>query len=213
MPQGVLLVDDRTILGRRGFLAGAVAGGAGLAAGVAWSPMVDAASSASGPSAADLGFCADMTAHHVQALVMCERVLGNPTGDAVQAAATEVLRNQSIEVGMMRAWLADWGASTAEPTTVMAWMGMNEGAGMPLAMMPGYASAAELQALAQADGIDQGRQWLTLMRAHHVGGVAMADAAATMASEEKVIRLATTQSAVQSFEIDQYDQLLATTYA
>ena len=204
---------DRTILGRRGFLTAAIAGGVGLAAGTVWSPDAASDDSGSGPSTADLGFCTDMTAHHVQALVMCERVLGNATGDAVQAAATEVLRNQSIEVGMMRAWLADWGASTAEPTTVMAWMGMNEGAGMPLAMMPGYASDAELQALAQAEGLDQGRRWLTLMRAHHVGGVAMADAAVTMASEEKVVRLATTQSAVQSFEIDQYDQLLATTYA
>lgn len=204
---------DRTNLGRRGFLTAALAGGAGLAAGTVWSPNAASGGSGSGPTAADLGFCTDMTAHHVQALVMCERVLGNATGDAVQAAATEVLRNQSIEVGMMRAWLADWGASTAEPTTVMAWMGMNDGAGMPLAMMPGYASDAELQELAQADGLDQGRQWLMLMRAHHVGGVAMADAAVTMASQDKVVRLATTQSAVQSFEIEQYDQLLATTYA
>ena len=28
------------------------------------------------PTEADIGFCADMTLHHVQALAMCQRVLG-----------------------------------------------------------------------------------------------------------------------------------------
>jgi len=167
----------------------------------------------------DIGFCTDMTVHHMQAIGMCERVLGRDTGDPVQAAATEVLRNQAIEVGMMRAWLADWGASTAPPTTVMAWMSMGEMAageheGMPLADMPGYATLAELSALSMADsGVPVGRMWLQLMRAHHVGGVAMAEAAAGMASSEKVVRLARTQAEAQTWEIDQYDVLLRTQYA
>ena len=144
---------------------------------------------------------------------MCQRVLGRDTGDPVQAAATEVLTNQAMEVGQMRAWLADWGESTATPDLVMGWMGMNDGAGMPLAMMPGYATAAQLQDLARADGLDQGRMWLELMRAHHVGGVSMAEAAAELAGTEKVRRLAAAQAAVQSYEISQYDLLLATTYA
>ncbi len=154
-----------------------------------------------------------MTAHHVQAIVMCERVLGRDTGDEVQAAATEVIRNQGIEVGMMRAWLADWGEPTTSPTVAMAWMGMNNGEGMPLAMMPGLASDEQLRQLATTSGRDQGRLWLELMRAHHVGGVTMANAAVELAQQEKVRRLARVQSEVQTFEIGQYDQLLATTYA
>lgn len=144
---------------------------------------------------------------------MCERVLGRDTGDAVQAAATEVIRNQAIEVGMMRAWLADWNQPTTNPEIAMAWMGMNDGEGMPLAMMPGFASDEELDALSLANGLDQGRLWLELMRAHHVGGVNMATAAQELASLEKVRRLARIQAEVQTFEINQYDQLLATTYA
>lgn len=223
------------LLSRRTFLGGAVLGGAGgvvtmtgiHAVSHAAASSDDTTQSDHSASHVDIGFCTDMSAHHVQALDMCERVLGQDTGGAVQSAATEVLRNQSIEVGMMRAWLTDWGASTAPPETVMAWMAhsmdsetpmegemaMDMSDGIPLADMPGYASAEELSALALADGEAKGRLWLELMRAHHVGGVAMAEAALELASEEKVTRLARTQAEVQAYEISQYDLLLSTIYA
>lgn len=197
---------------RRHFLQFGAAAAVGAAAGIA-SPIGDPAAAVEAPNSADIGFCADMTTHHLQALVMCQRVLGRDTGDPVQAAATEVLTNQAMEVGQMRAWLTDWDESTAEPEIVMAWMGMNDGAGMARAMMPGLATDSELQQLSLAVGLDQGRMWLELMRAHHVGGVAMAEAAAGLAGSDKVQRLAAAQAAVQTYEISQYDLLLATTYA
>lgn len=165
------------------------------------------------PTAADIGFCQDMSVHHLQALVMCQRVLGRDTGGAVQAAAAEVLQNQAMEVGQMRAWLADWGASTVPPSIVMGWMGANQGAGMPLAMMPGYASDEELLQLSTTEGHDRGRRWLELMRAHHVGGVMMATEAQNLASSLKVIRLARIQAVTQTYEISQYDLLLEGPYA
>lgn len=199
---------------RRGFLVAAGAGAAGVVGGVAIREATAADESGTeSPSDADIGFLTDMTAHHVQALAMCQRVLGRDTGDAVQAAAAEVLQNQSIEVGTMRAWLADWGQSTSSPTTVMAWMGMNEGQGMPAAMMSGLASDEEMRSLSLAEGTDRGRLWLVLMRAHHVGGVDMAEAAGELVSSEKVARLARIQAEVQSYEISQYDLLLSTAYA
>ena len=165
------------------------------------------------PTEADIGFCQDMSVHHLQALAMCQRVLGRDTGGAVQAAAAEVLQNQAMEVGQMRAWLADWGASTVPPTIVMGWMGANQGAGMPIAMMPGYASDEQLLELSTLGGKDRGRRWLELMRAHHVGGVMMASQAKDLASSTKVIRLAEFQAMAQNFEISQYDLLLAGPYA
>lgn len=165
------------------------------------------------PTSADLGFCSDMSVHHLQALAMCQRVIGRDTGDPVQAAAAEVLQNQAMEVGQMRAWLADWGASTVPPTMVMGWMGANQGAGMPLANMPGYATDEELLELSRRTGIDRGRRWLELMRAHHVGGVNMANQAQNLASSAKVIRLATIQATAQAYEIYQYDLLLTGRYA
>ncbi|MEM9039138.1 MAG: DUF305 domain-containing protein [Actinomycetota bacterium] len=170
-------------------------------------------SASDGPSDADAGFCTDMATHHVQALAMCQRVLGRDVGDPVVAAATEVLQNQSIEVGMMRAWLTDWGRSTARPETVMGWMGANGGAGVPLEQMQGYASDAAMRTLSNGDGLEQGRMWLELMREHHVGGVAMATAALPLVAADKVKRLAETQIMVQTFEVEQYDQLIAGEYA
>ena len=92
-------------------------------------------------------------------------------------------------------------------------MGANQGRGMPLAMMPGYASDEQLLNLSLLSGRELGKNWLELMRAHHVGGVMMAESAKNLASSVKVIRLATFQVEAQTFEISQYDQLLAGAYA
>lgn len=196
-----------TNLNRRKILAAVTA----LPASLTFVP--NAAANDTDPSAADAGFCQDMSVHHLQALAMCQRVLGRDTGDAIQAAASEVLQNQAMEVGQMRAWLADWGLSTVPPSTVMGWMGANQGQGMPLANMPGYASDEQLLELSITTGIERGRKWLELMRAHHVGGVMMASEAVNLCSAEKVIRLAKGQVRTQSYEIEQYDLLLAGTYA
>lgn len=195
-------------MSRRRFL---VAGA--LAPALLWRPARASAQCGETPSEADIGYCQDMSIHHAQALVMCQRVLGRDTGDSVQAAAVEVLQAQAMEIGQMRAWLADWGASTVPPSVVMGWMGANGGAGIPVGDMPGYATDAELLELSLLDGRDRGRRWLELMRAHHVGGVHMANHAANLASSAKVIHLASGQAQVQEFEIAQYDLLLATEYA
>lgn len=197
-------------MSRRSLFLIAGTGAAGIAGGRA---LASFEPSGEEPNAADFGFCTDMSTHHIQAMAMCQRVLGRDTGDAVQAAATEVLQTQSIEVGTMRAWLTDWGQSTAAPDTVMAWMGMNWGEGIPAESMMGLASDEEMMELALADGIERGRLWLELMRAHHVGGVHMATAAIDLVSVEKVLRLARTQAEVQAYEIEQYDLLLADEYA
>ena len=167
------------------------------------------------PNEADIGYCQDMSIHHLQALDMCRRVLGRDTGGAVQAAATEVLENQAMEVGQMRAWLADWGASTVPPSTVMGWMCMNPEAnsGMPVSMMPGYASDEQMLELSTLTGMALGKRWLELMRAHHVGGVSMATEAQYLAASTKVIKLARFQAQAQVFEISQYDRLLNGQYA
>lgn len=176
-------------------------------------PPASASCGAELPSDADVGFCRDMSIHHAQALVMCQRVLGRDTGDFVQAAAAEVLQNQAMEVGQMRAWLADWGESTVPPTIVMGWMGANGGLGIPVGDMPGYASSDEILELSTLSGWTRGRRWLELMRAHHVGGVMMATRATELAVCSKVARLAELQAAAQTYEISQYDVLLEGPYA
>jgi uncharacterized protein (DUF305 family) len=214
----------RPTLTRRRLLIGAAVGSAGFAAGAAVGTARAASAEEALPSDADIGFCTDMSFHHGQALAMCQRVLGRDTGDPVQAAAAEVLQNQAIELGQMRAWLTDWGASTEPPTIVMAWMGA-DGAphhghdatdhtqGVPASMMPGMATAEQLDDLSTLDGLARGRRWLELMRAHHVGAIQMATIAADLVTFDKVRRLAAAQVAVQTYEISQYDLLLAGPYA
>lgn len=106
---------------------------------------------------------------------------------ARSAAASEVLQNQAIEVGMMRAWFTDWGQSAASPELSMGWMDVNDGAGMPLAMMPGLASDDEMRGLSHA--------------------------AVRLGSAPKVLRMTSQQSRTQTYEISQYDFLLAGEYA
>lgn len=204
-------MTDRGATRRRLLIGAAASGVVGFGAGTL--APIGKSSTTDEPNEADVGFCADMVVHHVQALAMCQRVLGRDTGDAVQAAAAEVLQNQAIEVGMMRAWLTDWGESTSPPELVMSWMPGMERHQMTVDTMPGYASDAELDELSSLIGIEQGRRWLQLMRAHHVGGVAMAEAAVDLAGAAKVARLAKQQAATQTFEIGQYDQLLAGEYS
>lgn len=206
-------LSRRRLLGSTLAAAVLVAGGGAVGAGLVRRSDDSAADLAGDPSEVDAGFLSDMSTHHGQALVLCQRVLGQDTGGAVQAAAAEVLQNQAIELGMMRAWLSDWGHSTAGSAEPMAWMALCGMDDMVGGAMPGMASDDELRELSLASGRDRGRRWLELMTAHHEGGVMMASLAATCAQADKVRRLAETQAEVQSYEITMYQQLLATTYA
>ena len=195
---------SRPVASRRQLLLGSsvLALGVGLAGCAPKQPTV------SGPTDVDIGFCTDMAFHHEQALAMCQRVLGRDTGEPVQASAAEILQNQSYERGQMHAWLAGWGESTAPPATVMGWMGMS----MPASGMHGLASDADMRRLADTQGLAKGRLFLQLMRAHHVGGVAMADVAAAGAATAEVTALAGRMSQVQSYEIGVFDTLLSGDY-
>lgn len=195
-------------LPRRGILG--VAGLAGLSGVVGIGSVLNAATPDSDePSEIDIGFCTDMSFHHEQALAMCQRVIGRPTGDPVQSLAAEILQNQSYERGLMHAWLQQWGESTRPPTSVMGWMGMS----IEAEQMPGLATSEQMSDLSAAQEMDKGALFLELMRAHHVGGVQMADYAVETASTEQVRGRATQMSVTQSYEISLMDSLLAGTYA
>lgn len=76
----------------------------------------------------------------------------------------------------------------------------------PTAM--GMATPEQLQSLKQATDIDAERQFLTLMIAHHKGGVQMAQAALRLASKPEVLNLARAIDTAQTVEITQLQQLL-----
>ena len=193
---------------RRKFLAFGALALAGTALAACTSAVEPDAETVETPNETDIGFFRDMALHHEQALAMCQRVLGRDNGDSVQALAADILQNQSFERGVMHTWLTVWGESTAPPETVMAWMGME----MPAADMTGLATDEQMLSLATTSGLSQGRLFLQLMRAHHVGGVHMAAMAAETAAISTVRATAERMSAFQNYEIGIIDQLLATTY-
>ena len=180
--------------------------GIGLLLAPAPSPATGGESSETGtPNAVDVGFATDMAFHHAQAMAMAQRVLGTDAGGTVQAAATEILQAQSYEMGLLQAWLREWGESTAPPTDVMAWMHSP----VPAAEMPGYATDAQMLELAELTGSAKGRRFLELMRVHHEGGRHMAEFAAAHAATERVRTAATTMVTNQTYEIAVFDELLA----
>ena len=153
------------------------------------------------PSAdsADVGFLYDMTAHHEQAVRLSLIELTNGSDPSVQAFAREIVMTQSYEIGLMKMRLGTWGFDTADrPRSPMAWMGMSLASSDA---MPGMADAAELEAFRSAEGEEADAMFLALMSDHHLGGVAMAEAAADSAEDPWVRDTADSMARIQASEI------------
>jgi uncharacterized protein (DUF305 family) len=159
-------------------------------------------------TAIDSGFLNDMLAHHDQAVEMSLMVLNNNTvSPIVRGFATEIIMFQRWEIGLMEARLTALGEEPAELSgrNAMGWMGMST----PVESMQGMASEAELESLKQAQGLDADRIFLTLMRAHHKGGVHMAEYALANASDTEVQGLAARMAYNQKLEVTEYTSTLA----
>jgi uncharacterized protein (DUF305 family) len=153
-------------------------------------------------SAVDEGFLVDMSAHHDQAVQMALCTVSKAQEQLVQSMAQDVLVFQNRELARMASLMEQ--ARIERPDdggrTAMAWMGMPT----PVASMPGMASEADYQALCRATGRDVDRRFLTLMRAHHLGGVPMADVAAQQAASISVRTLAGAMARNQRIEANEY---------
>lgn len=75
--------------------------------------------------------------------------------------------------------------------------------------MPGLATREQIQQLSAATGIEAERQFLTLMIAHHAGGVEMAQAVLERSSNRVVTDLARSVVAAQTSEITVMQGMLA----
>ncbi|WP_027502373.1 DUF305 domain-containing protein [Rhodococcus sp. UNC363MFTsu5.1] len=153
----------------------------------------------------EIGFIQDMAGHHQQALMMVQRL--DPGIDpGVARLAQQIGDAQRIEVGTLVGWLRLAGVTAASPAP-MAWMGAghetdgahahhaavppaSQPADPPAALMPGIATTAELDALAAARGPDAETLFLQLMQRHHLGGIAMAQAADHMLDDGPVKQIA-----------------------
>ena len=155
-------------------------------------------------SAVDVGFMADMSDHHDQAVQMAIMELAHGQDPTVLGFAQDVLLFQRSELGAMAVLLDDHGASRPEydpERTAMAWMGMSTS----LSEMPGLATEAEMAELDAARGRASDLLFLSLMSAHHEGGLHMAEFAAANASDPRVRALAERMAKYQAVEVREYE--------
>lgn len=160
-----------------------------------------------GTTSVDVGFLQDMIDHHDQAVVMSSYVMreGSGANPAVVNVGFEVIMEQRFEIGMMLAWLRDWGFETGDrDRRAMGWMDM---APTSVADMPGMQSTSKMKALEDARGSVADDDFLSMMIDHHRGGVHMGEYAMRHAGEAKVRALAKRIVTVQRSEIRELQAL------
>jgi uncharacterized protein (DUF305 family) len=108
-----------------------------------------------------------MIGHHAQALEMTKLVPSRTTRQDLRALAGRIEVSQQDEIAQMQQWLRRRDeALPAADAHVHAAMGHGH-------LMPGMLTAAELEQLAKASGVDFERLFLELMIRHHEGAITM----------------------------------------
>jgi len=159
----------------------------------------------------DAGFARDMSAHHRQAVLMAGLARDRSTDPDVALLAYDIETVQLNQVGQMQGWLALWGLSQSAGE-VMSWMGSHGGmdmSGSANGLMPGMATAEELDELRAAQGAEIDVLFLQLMIRHHQGGTQMATYAAENAEVAAVRTLAESIADSQGAEIESLTDMLS----
>lgn len=171
------------------------------------------------------GFLRDMQVHHAQAVQMSMLVRDRSDDDAVRLLAYDIATGQGAQAGQMYGLLDAWNLPQASAQPRMTWMsyptidasggdhghaasgasGSAEKAGGP---MPGMATAKQIAKLTAAKGEDADRLFLTLMIAHHQGGVEMAESVLHRTDQSQVVAMATQIVASQKAEITTMREML-----
>lgn len=154
----------------------------------------------------DIGFLQDMRGHHEQAVQMGFIFLTvEDTHPGLRAIARSVIFGQGIDIGRMVQLLRSMGATEVNETgAAMTWMGMSS----DVDDMPGMATRDQLIALGNATGAEADALFVELMTAHHLGGVDMAEFAATRALHPEVRAMAASMAMAQRGEIAEMEGLL-----
>ena len=164
------------------------------------------------------GFLRDMQVHHAQAVEMALLVRDRTDDAAVRQLAYDIAVGQATQSGTMYGLLEAWDLPQASREPAMTWTllpaldGSDDGHQMDASApggMPGLATDEQIAELTAASGDDAVRLFLTLMIAHHQGGVEMADAVLARTDVPQVVSLATGIQRSQRAEITAMQNLLA----
>ena len=115
----------------------------------------------------DVKFMQDMIPHHNQAVQMAELVSDRTNNQELRDVAGRIDASQVDEIDFMDGWLSDRGEAVPE-TTAHSAMHMSH-------VMAGMASPEDMARLAELEGTEFDRLFLTLMIAHHEGAVTMVE--------------------------------------
>jgi uncharacterized protein (DUF305 family) len=160
-----------------------------------------------GDNSPEAGFLRDMSTHHAQAVEMSMIAHAGSTDSLVVNLAADIALTQQAQIGYMQAWLRGWQLSPTGDGPPMAWM--PDGAGALVdGLMPGMATPEQMAKLRAATGKDLDIRYLTLMRAHHLGGIHMAQGVLAMSENRNVTWLAKTMVSGQQGEITVIDGML-----
>jgi uncharacterized protein (DUF305 family) len=161
----------------------------GLVLGVAIGFLVPRGESLPADASAEAGFARDMTTHHTQAVEMGLIAYAQASDPEVRTMGVDIALNQQGQIGMMQAWLREWGLLPTGSQPAMAWM--PDGADSVVdGLMPGMATPEELKKLREATGIEGDRLFLQMMIKHHLGGVHMAQEIVAVSKDEEVVEAA-----------------------
>jgi uncharacterized protein (DUF305 family) len=160
-----------------------------------------------GDDSVEAGFLRDMSTHHAQAVEMSMIAHANSINPQVITLSADIALTQHGQIGYMQAWLRDWHLSPTSSSPPMTWM-KNSAGSVQNGLMPGMATPEQLTELRKATGTTLDIQFLTLMRAHHLGGIHMAQEILTESDNEDVTWLARSQVRGQQSEINLIDSML-----
>jgi uncharacterized protein (DUF305 family) len=146
-------------------------------------------------NSADVAFAQGMVPHHEQALEMTELVASRTENPHVIDLAARISKAQQPEIDRMNGWLKTWSAPVQASSHTSH--GHSESHGM-----------VELGNLADLDGIEFDRQWLSLMIQHHRGAVEMARKHLSAGTDPETRKLAQDVVTHQEEEISEMESLL-----
>jgi uncharacterized protein (DUF305 family) len=157
---------------------------------------------------ADAGFARDMSAHHAQAVEMGMIAFTNATRPGIRTLGGDIALTQQAQIGMMNAWLANWGLNVNSDDPPMSWMPNGQQA-MNGNLMPGMATREEIKKLQDAQGEQADILFLQYMLRHHLGGIHMARAVLDTDPQPEVRALADTMIKNQTGEVAVMENMLA----
>ena len=170
-------------------------------------------------TSAEAGFARDMQVHHLQGAELAMIIRDRTTDEAVRRLGYDIALTQQQQAGQLYGWLTEWDLSQAGPEPSMTWMtrpgrsdaghAHTDGAHTPGEPMPGLATGEQIAALTAATGVDAERQFLTLMIAHHLGAVEMAESVQDRADNTSVLGFANSVIISQNAEITLMESMLA----